>query len=467
MTKAPVLILAAAVLGGSLAFLAWKSKRDMLAEDTAGTPDTISLAESGGERAPGQAHPETEDPHLAGIDPIPPKRTGSMGGMAKSWEIIPMNQSGQLLKDASVRAALTGESQQEELTGTGRIRWTDVTSGVWTVTVEAEGLPIWNKTLTLYEEDVARTTARLGDGIHVEGTIVDLDGKPVSAVLAYLLPFGTNHPRREDMVRENGEANGKLIPNNGAIAFKTGAKGQFKAVLPKAGKWRVSVGPPGAARWTQPSGTDLVNGGPETVIVTIPAASTLRLSFGENLEELPSEVMVYAFDPSGGGQAAGRRFDGSGRSGKDSEDESNKPLTEEAFEALPLAERQAIKDRIVRGELQGIEDWQPAAEAPSTPESPMDAGWRAIRSSRPSPMGQVLIKGLPTDQDLRFLFVRGSERIATPGAHRLKEGIETVGVVTLPPAGTAPPQGTDLRAHLRMESIETGAAARKVGVVWE
>jgi hypothetical protein len=482
MPKSLFLLIVAVLLGTGVAIFAWKSNSNDLR--TVGAPPVEA---QGGQDS---SAPVTTDPdaELVGVIPASEASADDLGGPAKSWQVIPMNAAGQMLKAATVRATHPGTAK--ELTGTGRIRWDAPPSGEWVLAVEAEGLPNWESTVTLREGKREMTPAYLGTAIRIRGTLVDLNGHPVTGIPAYFLPANANHPGRDDMEREGQGPRGPLVPNNGAIPTKLGAKGEFQAVLPEAGKWRFSVGAPGKARWTQPAGTPLKNGGPNTAVITIPARGTLRLEFESPVDERPNEVVVYTFNSSR------QRPNSAGTGGVG---EAGNPdakiverdlaemqrLREAALSNLSPAEREALTQKIIGRSLNDSSDWAPPRTAGDpgaaqgddrsggSPSSPLEEGWRALRSVRPDPTGETLISNLPTRADLRFMFVRGTERIVTPGAQQLALGAEIKGTVFLPPLGTGPPvtdsnpRPVDARASVLLQAPDPATTQRQIGVVWE
>ena len=468
MPKALLLIIFAALLGGGLALLEWQSvDQPDASAPTSGEPASQAVLEEASRKPPAST---TAD--LVPIASPSPVATASIGGQAKSWQVIPMNQLGQLLHEARV-TAVPGEGVEDAaLSGAGRTTWRELASGEWTLTIEAEGLPPWSKTVVLLEGAKERTAAHLGHELRIEGRVVDLNGDPVGNSLAYFLPGGTGHPERTDIVREGGDPKGKLVPNNGAVALRLGPKGTFKMVLPEANLWRFSLGPPGAARWTQSGGVPLKNGGPNSVTITVPARSSLRLSFEGEAKERPSEVVVFAF----AGQLPGGNSRVTNHPGRDAihegkgagPDDVERARREAIFMSLPEAERDVIKGSIARGEIRDVTEWDPGPAASSGGgESLLDDGWRVIRSGRPSAGGEAILHKLPTETDLRLVFVREGARIAMASSIRLRVGRESVARVALPPLGTAAGDPTDLHASVTMVTEASGDLPGQVGVVWE
>lgn len=456
MNRAIPLSLLAVTIAGGLGYFALMGP---------GTRSTYgSGAEGGGvlvtqpDGGAGAVEPSPSGVDLAAVHPDRAAQDAhGDSGPALEWEIIPMNQVGQLI----VTAKITATRGDGTRTGEGRVRWVQVPSGTWSVVIEAEGMPRYETEVTLQAAGRRRTVVRLGHEVRVEGTVVDTFGQPIARSTVYFLPTGIGHPEnavplqrtfrsQKNGLSSKGKATGKpgkeragtTGPALATVAVQTDAGGRFRAVLPRTGDWRVSVGPLGDARWTQRKAMELRNGGPNNVLVTVPALAQLGLRFGGPDSERPSRVTIYHFDAGLAARAGIERGDEEARAMKnaavlakeralgqlmDGAKAGGSEPDEGGTSALLGAARPSLDVAASGSDTHG----GPVADEPPSHAPLFEPGWRTMRTD-PISGTETILGDLPGGEDLRFLFVRGREHIATVAATRLRNGERSVGTVSLP-----------------------------------
>jgi len=426
----PLLLLIALAVAG-LAFIALEPGRGPGRQT--GTEATLVDGDPTTRAAPaGQVPDSSRATGLANV----PERDGlelaGGSGPAKSWEIVPLNGVGQLVPNARI----TATSSSEERTAMGRIRWQGVPSGPWSVVIESDGNPTWRREVDLAPQSNRRTAARLGDEIHVKGRVIDTTGRPIVALPVFFLPPGAAHPERADLQRDTSRPRGPAAARNGAIAARPDGHGRFSARLPGANEWRVSVGPAGEPRWTQPKANELTHGGPDRATVTIPATATLRVEYVGERDARPDRISVYAYDIGLATEAIGSEAQGEAVTEPSITDEVG--AKKRGASTVPTKAKTSVRDGQASG--RGLEEL-------------FEPGWRVIASAPITAEGKVVLEDMPGGVDLRFLFSRREERIITASSYRLRDGRLSAATIDLPPLGTSPSSGVDTRASVRIALV--------------
>lgn len=450
MNRALPLILFAALAAGGLGFFAL-SQGQGPAGPVPSDPGQPARARSTSPQ-PATSAPEAA-PDLAKPVRTVRKPRPRTDGAAKWLEIVPMNERGQQVSEATVVA----EKDAERHEGTGRVRWEGLEAGEWTITVSAADLPTWKRTLVLGNEEKRREAARLSERLRIEGKIIDVYGEPLAKQQVYLLPRGKSHPTREEIETRRNELNQPGVgPTNGAIGVMTLANGRFRATLPSAGEWRVSVGLPGKAHWTQKKAVELTIGGPDQLLAVVPAQSRLTFEIDPELaaELRPAQVSAYAFDAQLAARLSQQRaeYERTKRAMVDMKNERKRlgEMTKEELRASGGKLSQgALLDKSSDGrgvrsqkEMNQIayEKGMAALEAEANGLSSGGAtraplfgeGWRPVGSSRFSSEGEAVMRNLPSGTEIQFLFMRGRERITTSLGARLKAGTRSIATFELP-----------------------------------
>jgi hypothetical protein len=394
------------------------------------------------------------------------------GAPARAFEIIPMNPVGQPVADARITVTQGNDTRTAE----GRTKWEDFPSGPWTVVVESDGNPTWTREVSLAPGEKRRIPVYLGDQIRLEGQIVDTAGELVLREQVFFLPRGVNHPERSQMEREGTNPRDPMKATNGAVTAEVMPNGRFRARLPKAGEYRVSVGQPGAARWTQPKPFEFTYGGPDRAEVTVPSHARLELTFDGAESDRATQVSAFRFVP----EQARLIDEARARSGADSGSLADAQRNAKR-RAMSQADREKMKAmgyggtgtaRTTKEEMEdSVTEYVGADESGRSVSAQhvqlFEPGWRMIKTARVSAEGSALFDKLPSDQDLRFLFVRDSERIVTASSYRVEEAKLSLGRVTLPPPGTGPDGIADSRASIQIGlGPEQTDVERIAGVVW-
>lgn len=398
-------------------------------------------------------------------------------GPTRSWEVVVLNEVGQPLPEAQILATRAGS----ELESKGRERWESVASGPWNLTVEMEGFPTWRREVILESGKRVRTVARLAQSLRVTGAVRDEFNQPVSGLPVYFLPKGVGHPSSRDFVRDASDPRAQPRSRSGVVSAELLAGGRIKANLPEAGEWRVSVGRPGDARWTESVAQELTHGGQEKVDITIPSLGQVRLEFPQEGEERPRQVSVHVFDPEHAAAVLRTRQQGGtdqqiyeeenpgmGRSGDGrATEEARKQILAKEAEMARSGAKGTVKPIKMEMNNSVKEVREMAGKAPGRAPA-FQPGWRMVKSARPDANGVAQLKGLPLGTQMRFLFVRGKEQITTASGFQLRDAAPRLGIPSLPPLATTPPTGPDSRASvaLQLSPVETGPK-RELGARWK
>ncbi len=488
----PLLLLAAAIAAG-LGFFALQGPAARAPLDPEAESPTVSADDRATARkAPARAAESSSESGLAAIQADRKALEAEIveGMPVQEWEVIPMNERGQLIGEATITATRGSTT----LEGVGRTSFYQVPSGTWDIVVKAQDLPDWVSRVQLQPGPRVRTTPKLGDSFRVRGEVVDTNGTPVARSHVFLLPKGTRHPTQIDLrsrAAKNREA-GRL--DDGVIIATTSPTGSFEFRVSEPGEYRVSVGDAGEVRWTEKKGTELHNGGPSYLLVTVPAKAQLTVTFAGTEAERAAQITAYAFDPELAARIAAQESERSyGGGGADADAAGVEPNSIEEMQRA--AKEQALKEAgsergfkagagkaveeggarggrrgTARSSLeenrrvadQGFETKSAGARAPL-----FDPGWRPVGSTRVEG-AETVLSDLPGGKDLRFLFIRGRERIATLSGVRLMDGRRSIGTVNLPPPPIDPAQAsTSATANLSVTlEPDSDEPKTKPGTVW-
>ncbi len=482
MNRALPLFAAVVLLGGGLALLATQTgpvAQSGTEGETDPNPSSVNV------EAPPAPKPEakpgteadTNAAPLAAIGHVSGSKSGMppTGGYSEFWEVTPMNGVGQQMKHAKVTAIPGDEIKDvaDTLTGEGRMRFENVPAGPWELTVTAEECPTWNRVVVVPPSTKRyRTMVHLGAELRVLGQLRDTNGDPLREPI-YFLAKGHSHPVGTDTQNRTKGQDGASETH---VLASPAGNGRFKVTLPSAGSYRVSVGEPGAARWTDATVADLTHGGTDHVTITVPAKPKLTATFSEKPDERPTKLSVYYYDAEKAAeqlaihQRAIEAEEGTGRSMSAQDEE------ERALRRQEVLEKRAKKDGDSRP--RGV-----AGDPVLAPQARRDdrgfvnernqrplfqAGWRNLRTMRVPPAGELVMADLPPEEELRFLLVRKNERITTMAPMRLSLGQRMAASFSLPvPTLEKGTQMSDLATYVLNESptVENRVALRP-GTEW-
>lgn len=477
MNRALLLVLTVGLAAAGLSYVLLSSPGATLPADTPEEP-TAGLARKGAD-LPVKARPKM-DTLEAVPDREPPVVTE---GTLAAWEIVPMNAKGQAQTNATITATYRDGT---ELTGTGQTTFNGVPYGEWTVVVTQEGEPEWRREMTIDSRTKRRMYVYVGEEQRIAGEVVDTYGAPVGDVHVLFLSPGMSHPTTADI-----KATGGLDRIEGVTHAKTTkTTGKFRMRLPEPGRYRVSVGAPGKARWTLREPVEVTSGGFDFARIVIPATSSLAMSFPDPTTR-PTQVGAYVFDADRAARHAAQQAErGSNRitdvgaareelleSAKNeelarakAEGRSPRPL-EGGNIPLPLKEqnrRTFERNMDEYGTDDGDRDGKRTGRREPVRAPLFEPGWRSVRTSYPDANGQVLLRDLPEREGLRFLFVRGRERIVTPTQLTIASGRRNIAEVTLPDLSNE--QGTIVQSQNAMVRVseDRDAAEQMIeaGVTW-
>ncbi len=189
--------------------------------------------------------------------------------------------------------------------------------------------------------------------------------------------------------------------------------------------------------------------------MVIPSKSRLTLNLSEE-ENRPSQVSAYTFDANHAARVDRERMEGRAAEGKDADIQGQQKLLKEQAmrdyeknggrggkdgtgrggkagggneQDANVKRKRAMEDNALRarGNRGGGVDHRPIARSPL-----FEPGWRPVGTARFDADGVAVLENLPGNEDIRFLFVRGRERITTSSSSRLKPFVRSIGTVDLP-----------------------------------
>lgn len=505
MNRAIPLLIATAAIGGGLAFFALKTSPTGPIQDL--NDDPIDMSEESSPPVKVASEAPASAVNLVDVGEGPRASMVATGGRAKAWEIIPINSVGQRIDTANIKAVPSSEVGNgiPPLEAVGRIKWEDVPSGIWTLTVTAEDTPTWTRDVEVRANRTTRTPVAMGPEIRITGVLRDSNGAALShKTPVFLLPKNAMHPT---LGQRRGKAkSGKVELPGGVIAAQTDNKGRFQARLPEAGEYRISVGDIRSAdtpRWAQEKPFELTYGGPDHIVATVPARPELTVRFSGPKEERPTAVAAYVYDADRAAQMARRVDKSPGELSNMSLEEAQKNAKAKALKGLGYAggDEAGGKDGSPRGGSgrgkagggargkAGGRGGQGTARTMSEENRRMqeqnlseqenlggrvehaplfDPGWRSIGSRPVTAEGEVLFTDLPEREDIRFLFIRGSERITSMAPIRMRAQQRGIGTVSLPtPAPASAPKNSNLASvKVTDRPTEDDAPTLAAGVEW-
>ena len=509
MNRALLLLIATAAVGGGLAFFALQAPAPGPAQGMNEAP--IQMSEDASPTkpaAPAEAKSASAAANLADIGDLPRAKVAATGGRAKAWEVIPINSVGQPVASAVIRAVPAPEVGRgiEPLEGVGRIKFEDVPSGTWTLTVTSEDFPTWSRDINVAADRTQRTPVSMGPELRVTGLVRDSNGAPLARnTPVFLLPKDATHPtqiQRRGKVRGNS----KGLPG-GAIAVQTDPKGRFEVRLPEAGEYRISIGEArqgDQARWTQKEPFELTYGGPDYVVGTVPARPELTLRFQGPKESRATSVSAYVYDSERAAQMARGAEKAKSKAPRMTREEAQKAAK---LEALGYAEKigatgvngsglgaggrrggagrngartgrtrraggtgtaRSAREENLRMQESDFGDIDPNLSDAVNRAPLFEPGWRSIGSRPVSAEGEAVFTDLPESEDVRFLFIRGQERITTLAPIRMRAKQRGIGATSLPaPSTEENPEPSNLASVMVSDRpADDEAPTFPVGVAW-
>ena len=238
---------------------------------------------------------------------------------------------------------------------------------------------------------------------------------------------------------------------------------------------------------------ELTLGGPDRLLAVVPALSRLTFKIDRELaaEQRPTQVTAYAFDAALAARLSQQRAEHQRakraridmknerkRLGQMAKDELEAGGGKSSQGALldKSSDRRAVRSQKELNQI-AYEKGMASLEAEANGIPPGGAargplfgeGWRPVGSSRFSPEGEAVMRSLPTDAEIQFLFLRGRERITTSFGSRLKAATWSIATFELP-SDLSDGQKIQMRrgeARVTVGANEAADAARmETGVSW-
>ena len=450
MNRASVFIVALAIAAGALGFLLFGTSVTPPAQvDETPTPSPERVARTG------TAPTAQVAPSLAAVDDAPSAPRGDGTGKIDKWRVTVMNHLGQPWPEANI----TASQGSTELKSTGSGMFEKVSAGTWDVTVAVEGMPTWSRQLDLSAGRSARTIAYIGTELRISGRVIDTDGEVVDDDWIMFIPKGATLPTGPESETITRSREKVATTENGVLLTRTArGNGRFALKIPSAGPYSIAVGKPHDPRWIEKKPRNYTHGGPDRAEVRVPAATSIELIHDGESDEHPTQVTAYYFDQELADRFAAQEAENERRGRRrgnisneqrllreeairdrlDQMQEDGIEFTEEDFELeerlrdkLPKPLGEQNKETFERNmALYGDRDNVPVAGEPQ--RAPLfERGWRPIRTVR-FDGGRALVRNLPPNTQLKFLFQRSHERHSTATSVLPRNGLRSVAQLNLP-----------------------------------
>ncbi|MFT7677231.1 MAG: hypothetical protein ACI8QC_001209 [Planctomycetota bacterium] len=369
---------------------------------------------------------------------------GLQAELESEFELLVMDGSGRELTEFSLTLDGPG-GEHIERTSAGLIR--GLAAGAWKVRGDAVNLLPGFGEVELVLGKRRRLVLQLLDTLRIEGTLVDNHGQPLPRVQVWLLGPGQSHPT-------------SLALAKARLGTITGVNGRFELRPTEPEKYSISVGPPGAPRWTQRRGQELEPGGPTKVRVVIPSVGGLQLRMakapaGQAVDLLSIKVEVVSEIPVGSGSATANQR-GKGEGNRDARQDARretrgKPPREDGDK------RQGNRPDNRQGTRQG--NSRLSEDAPvGKSDGERFRRWEVVTLTEGD---EKLAKSAPPQRELRLFLTRRGGRFECSPGFLLTSGILTRVTVPWPPVGA-----TEGILGLVIERIPGPEGDSAIGCTW-
>lgn len=387
------------------------------------------------------------------IDARAPRSALSEPRAPTSWEVRVIDPAGAPLPGARIRATSPDGALLE---ASGRARWEGTAAGEWRLVVEHADFPTFDGAVRVEAGRSNREIVRLDREISVAGRVIDRFGSPRAGERLWFLRSGERHPQGSDDL-------GALVS---ALAD---SRGRFRAALPQAGPWRVTVGPVGAERLAMGRPQELSHGGPMELEVVLPGATQLSVRCSRVPgpgDEDGSPVTLQVLERAQAPAPESRRGPGGGP-GRSPGGELGRGVGPDppALGKLSAEQRKRL-ERGLEERGAGVEADTGYVGPPGTVAPP---AWLGRATVRPDADGRALFTNLPTRVDLRLALLRPGERHESDLVFHLRPDERTILTLRVPAplptqAAHDPAAPLHLPLHLRTEVL--GQDERPAGFHW-
>ena len=403
-----LLVLGVALAAGAVAWLTRDVGVGAAAVDPApGVPD-----------ASGETRPPLPGPTLHGSKD-PERASATLPDPARLKVTVCDREGGPLL---DARITLRVDDQVREHVGrTATFDDLRVDAGV--LRVEHEGLPTWERRLTLRAGKLTSLVVKLQQELLLRGHVVDRFGDGLPGKQVWFLRAGERHP-------VDASAAQRLLS---AVSDRDG---ELAVALPEEGSWRLSVGRVNDIELTD-STRALSHGGPDRFEAVLGGHTRLevRVDYPGDPEPVTAAVLARTED-----LMAEREDPYEG----EYDDRDDDPVRRKRMEAA-----------LARGAYEPKTPEQIAQERPL---------WANRQSRRVANDGHVVFKSLPAGQELRMALIRPGERFESDVSFSLTPDRRAVVELDLPASTGSAELALPLALRWRSEPLDEGE--RPVGVHW-
>jgi len=409
-------------------------------------------------------------------------RHAVLEGSGTIVDVRTMNNRGRLVPRAVIRLT---NSAGEEWTGGDAARFEDVTPGEWTLEITAGSMLTHTQVIEVVEGEYHRYAIKLLRFLPITGTVRNQFGESPGSTIIWFLRSGESHPMERNGAR-------KLL--EGQVT----AAGDFQIDLPKAGEYRISVGPVGKPMGTVSKPRELHAGGSQEVDIIVSGGTRLEIQ----LEDAPAAMAAgkaffrvailgharqagskgaksrFQTADAGSRQTGTRRGKRSGKSGeKDADGEGSGRRRERAAgqgegpSPRGGKQRAADRDALPPGSTTDLEqgglEQGGLEQGGKAPGGRQEDAW-IDRLTRDVPTdGRLFFDGLPAEEELKLAFLRRNDRHVSINPIILPEGRHVLVRIRVPDRIPKEQAGEVQDLHVMLETLPLPADAPRPGFYWK
>ncbi len=383
-----------------------------------------------------------------------------------------LNGLGRRVGRAKIR--LSNAEGMIEYTADETARFENVSPGAWTLEVTARSLLTHTQTIEVVEGEHQRYTVKLRKHLPITGTVRNRFGDPPGIMPIWFLRPGESHPMERTGAR-------KLLES------QVMGGGDFAIDLPKAGEYRISVGPIGKPLGTMSKSRVLHAGGTQEVEIVVSGGTRLEIQLEDPPPTLAEgkaffRVAIVGQSYRAGNKGAPRRLQaakaGSRQAGSRRGKRSAKSDGESAA-GKGSGRRRArgpskVEGPVPSGSKQRTADQDPSGATAASkrngrfPGDGREEGAWMDRVTRSVPRdGKLRFEGLPAGEELKLAFLRRNDRHLSINTIILPEDRQVVVSFRVPDRIPKERAGEVQELSVMIDTLPLPANAPKAGFHWK